>query len=143
MNIRYVATAYAVPEEYLFAELDLPFELRRDDSLAELNRALQLGRSTQGDYPAIIDKVRDAIERYRENPVAPGLGGDVRPWMSIQYIANSTGVPAEYIFEQVGLPMDGNEYKPLGHLSEEFKYGEPRALIDAVQAALDQYGGNR
>ena len=145
MNIRFVATAYAIPEEYLFAELDLPLELRRsDDSLAQLNRVLQLGRSDQGDYPAIIDKVRDAIERYRKNPVSPGLEGDVRPWMSIQYIANSTGIPMEYIFEEIGLPMAGNEYKPLGQLSDEFRYGRHRgALVEAVQSALNQYGGGR
>ena len=83
--------------------------------------------------------MRQAIGQYRENPLTTGLGDDVRPWMSIQYIANSTGIPPEYIFEQIDLPMEGNEYKPLTLLDDEFDYG----LVEAVQAALDQYGGDQ
>ena len=144
MTIRFVATAYAVPEEYLFAALDVPLKERNDAmGLRDLNQVLQLGRSTQGAYPAIIDAVRQAIEQYRANPVAPGLKGDIRPWMSIQYIANSTGIPADYIFEQIGLPMAGNEYKPLEVLYDELEvnHGRRRALTEAVQTAVEEYRG--
>lgn len=144
MTVRFIAVAYAVPQEYIFAELDIPFERRSsNDSLYHLNRKFEFGRSPDGEYPAILDKVRDAIEQYRENPVTTGLEGDVRPWMSVQYISNSTGIPAEYIFEQIGIPMTGNAYKPLDLLNDEYHYGGRWALIEAVQAALAQYGGSQ
>jgi hypothetical protein len=143
MTVRFVATAYAVPQEYLFAELEIPYDQRNNnDTLYHLNQEFQLGRSANGEYPAIIDRVREAIGQYQANPITTGIEGDIRAWMSVQYIANSTGIPAEYIFEQIGLPMAGNEYKPLRLLDEEFDYnGGRQALVEAVQTALDQYGG--
>jgi hypothetical protein len=89
----------------------------------------------------VVDSARAAITEYRKNPFATGLR-DVRPWMSIRYIANSAGVPADYIFTQIGVPAAGNDSKPLDLLSEEQHYpGGPRALAEAVQRALSSYGG--
>ena len=137
MTIRFVAVAYAVPEEYLYSKLGMPFQQRNPHrTLGSINREENLGPSPNGPYPAIIDQLRGWIAEYRENPVATGLR-DVRPWMSVRYIANSTGVPEETIFAAIGLPEAGNESKPLDLLSEEQKYpGGPRALADAVQKAL-------
>jgi hypothetical protein len=139
MTIRFIAVAYAVPEEYIYSALEIPFDRRNaDQSLGELNRLYQLGNSPTNNELIIIDKAKAAITAYRQNPVATGLR-DVRPWMSIRYIANSTGVPAQAIFEAIGVPADGNEYKPLDLLSEEQHYpGGPRALVDAVRGALEQ-----
>jgi hypothetical protein len=141
MTVRYVAVVYTVPQEYLFAKLDIPFDRRNSNaSLAELNREFELGRSSRGAYPAIMDKVVAAIDQYRANPVTTGLEGDVRPWMSIQYISNSTGVPAEFIFEQIGLPQNDTTFLPLERLADETKYpGGLRLLVEAVQQALTQY----
>lgn len=140
MTIRFIAVAYAVPEEYLYSQLEIPFNRRNANSpLSELNRDYQLGQSPYGPYPAIIDKVRKAIVAYRANPVVTGLQ-DIRPWMSIHYIANSTGVPADYIFQQLNLPVTGNEDKPLDILGEELHYkGGPRGLADDIQQVLAGY----
>jgi hypothetical protein len=140
MTIRFIAVAYAVPEEYLYSALGIPFNRRNANSpLGKLNDDYQLGPSPNGDYPAIIDKARDAITEYRANPVVTGLR-DVRPWMSIHYIANSTGVPADHIFEQLGLPMEGNADKPLDMLADELRYPDgPQALSDAIQRVLASY----
>lgn len=140
MTIRFIAVAYAVPEEYLYSQLEIPFDRRNANTpLGELNRDYQLGQSPYGPYPAIIDKVRKAIVAYRANPVVTGLR-DIRPWMSIHYIANSTGVPVDYIFEQLNLPITGNEDKPLDILGEEFHYkGGPRGLADDIQRVLAGY----
>jgi hypothetical protein len=139
MTSRFIAVAYAVPEEYLYSALAIPFEQRNaNQSLGELNRIYQLGLSPNSTELAIIDRARAAIREYPENPVATGLR-DVRPWMSIRYIANSTGVPEGDIFAAIGLPADGNESKPLDLLSQEQHYpGGRRALVDAIQAALEQ-----
>lgn len=142
MTLRFVAVAYAVPEEYLYSQLQIPFERRNaDNSLGELNREYHLGQTPGSNELAIIDKIKAAIKEYQANPVITGLR-DVRPWMSIRYIANSTGVPEDYIFEQLGISQEGNESKPLDILSDELRYqGGPRALADEVQRILEGYQG--
>lgn len=141
MPIRYVSVAYSVPEEYVFAQLNIPFNRRNsDDTLYSLNRVYHLGQSEKGDYPAIIDMVGEAILAYRENPVATGLE-DIRGWMTIQYIANSTGVPEDYLLEQLDLSAeDNNLYRPLGELADVNHYrGGGRALEDKIKRALQEY----
>jgi hypothetical protein len=140
MNIQYIAVAYTVPQEFLFAELDIPMERRNSETpLYRLNQEFGFGRSDRG--PAIVTKVRDAILKYRADPVTTGLRErGVRPWMSVQYISNSTGIPPEYIFEQIGLPLAGNAYLPLEQLSQETRYaGGVRALVEAIQQVVDTY----
>jgi hypothetical protein len=139
MTIRFVAVAYAVPEEYMYSALSIPFERRsRDQSLGELNRIYELGHVPGGTELVSVQRAREAVTAYRENPVATGLR-DVRPWMSVRYVANSAGVDEAGIFAAIGLPAAGNENKPLDLLSEELHYrGGPRALAEAVAAALEQ-----
>jgi hypothetical protein len=141
MTIRYISVAYAVPEEYIFAQLGIPYTRRNShDTLGQLNRSYQLGRSTKGEYPAIVDNVAEAVLAYRANPVATGLR-DIRPWMTIRYIANSTGVPEIYILEQVGL-AEGNNYvvMPLDELASATHYPDGlRQLIEKIELALANY----
>jgi hypothetical protein len=141
MPIRYVSVAYGVPEEYIFAQLDIPFDRRSsNDTLGGLNRRYQLGWSEESNRPAIIDQVAEAIEAYQENPVATGLR-DIRPWMTIRYIANSTGVPEAYLLEQLGIESDDNNvFRPLDDLAHHTRYeGGPRGLGDAIKAVLAKY----
>ncbi|HNP70664.1 MAG TPA: hypothetical protein PLO33_14575 [Kouleothrix sp.] len=144
MNIRFIAVAYAVPEEYLYSQLNIPFDQRSAErSLMDLNKDFKLGDSPNGRYPAIIDTVRNAVTAYRANPVATGLR-DVRPWMSVRYIANSMGVPEARIFAALNIASAGNENKPLDMLSNDLHYpGGPRALVDAVKQALVQPGSTQ
>ncbi len=142
MNIRYIAEAYAVPQIFIFDELGVEMERRTSElPLGRLNNRLRLGRSSE--EPPIIEMVRQAIEKYRSNPVVTGLAeGRVRPWMNVQYIANSTGIPVETFFAEVGLPVEGNAYKPLGWLvdSTDFEPGEDE-LIKRLQRVVDENGG--
>jgi hypothetical protein len=143
MTIRYVAVAYAVPEEYIFAQLGIPFVRRNsNETLGHLDREYQLSHPAPGEPPGIMALVADAILAYRENPVATGLD-DIRPWMTIRYIANSTGVPESYLLEQLGIGAENDHAaRPLDELAESLHYeGGPRALTDAVQAALRRYEG--
>jgi hypothetical protein len=177
MTIRYIAVAYAVPEEYIYAKLNIPFDRR-----SERDPLRRLGRARRGDGPpsatengtpvpntqverdAIINQMREIILAYRENPVAPGLR-DIRPWMSLAYIANSTGVPIEHLLTEVAataqpihateaadhpdvgrphlrdeLDTEENRYKPLELLSDDLHYpGGQEQLLDAVRAALATY----
>jgi hypothetical protein len=86
--------------------------------------------------------ISEAILAYRANPVATGLlERHVEDWMTVQYIANSSGIRAETIFQAIGIPADGNAYKPLGFLSNEVNYpGGPKALAAAIQKIVDAQG---
>jgi hypothetical protein len=144
MTVRFVAVAYGVPQEYLFAELGIPFDERNsNETLRSLNRKYDFGRPVDDDQPPILEKTKEAIVQYQANPVATGLAEDVRPWMSIRYIANSTGIPEAYIFQQLGIPVDGNEGKPLERLDQEFKFGGRRDIVQAVRNALAHYGDDQ
>jgi hypothetical protein len=164
MTIRYIAVAYAVPEEYIYAKLNIPFDRRSErDPLGRLGRArrgdgppsatenVTPAPDTQAERDTIINQMREIILAYRENPVAPGLR-DIRPWMSLAYIANSTGVPIEHLLTEVAataqsihataaadrpdadqadvgrphlsdeLDTEENRYKPLELLSDDLHY---------------------
>lgn len=141
MNIRYIAVVFAVPQEFLFAELGIPMERRNNNvRLNQLNDQF-FEQETRDGQLIIVDKLQDAIIKYRENPITTGLRErGVRPWMSVQYISNSTGIPPETIFEQIGVPMEGNAFIPLERLSAEVRYrGGPRALVEDIQQIVDTY----
>ena len=142
MTVRFVAVAYAVPEEYLFSALAVPYNQRdANSSLRDIERKYALDPSQTDTVSQAAETLKAAIAEYRANPVVTGLH-DVRPWMSIRYIANSTGVPASFIFAQLGIPAEGNQDKPLDLLSEEQHYkGGPRAFAQAVQRALEAHQG--
>lgn len=66
MTIPYIATAYEVPEEYIFERLDIPAEGNRDKSLGQLNREYTFGQPA-----AILDAVKESIRQYRREQAAP------------------------------------------------------------------------
>lgn len=143
MTIRFVAVAYAVPEEYLYSALDIPFNRRNADR--PLGR-IQPTPPPRSDGPpptpipnfgtVIVDRAKEAVLAWRADPVATGLR-EVRGWMSLRYISNSMGVPLEELFAAAGLPETLNPDKPLSLLAEEENYpGGPRALEKAVADAL-------
>jgi hypothetical protein len=138
MTIRYISVAYAVPQKYLFDAAGI--QPKKENSMIALNRLnnhMRLG--TVNGRPTLMNTVGEAIIKYRANPVITGLiEKQVADWMSVQYIANSTGIPAESIFHDLGVPMDGNAYLPLGVLSGEVNYvGGPKALVAALQKIVD------
>lgn len=145
MTVRYVAVAYAVPEEYIFAQLDVPYNRRNSNAtLRRLNEEYAMGVSPTGDYPAIIDRVAQAIRDYRADPAPPGLH-TLRPWMTIRYIAASTGVPEAILLQAIGLDVARAAeleatVRPLGELGPELRLsGEPEALFQRLEAAIASY----
>lgn len=145
MTIRYVAVAYAVPEEYIFAQLEIPYNRRNSNEiLGRLNDEVGLGMSPNGDYPLVVDRVAQAILDYRANPVPTGLR-EIRPWMTLRYIANSTGVPEEYLLEKLGLDAQkaaeiDATVRPLDQLGPELHLpGGPEAYFQLIREAIDAY----
>jgi len=141
MSIRYISVAYAVPQKYLFDAAHI--QPRKETSMIGLNRLnIQMGLGKVDGQPVLMKTISEAILAYRANPVVTGLiEHKVEDWMTVQYIANSSGIPAETIFQQVGIPADGNAYKLLGFLSKEVNYmGGPKALAAAIQKIVDAQG---
>lgn len=139
MTVRYISQAYAVPESYIWEQLGFPPAKDPDTALGALNKQYNFGRPEDGQAPVIVSLVGDIIEAYRANPVATGLDR-LAPWMNMQYIANSTGIPVETLFAAVGIDPTDNGYKPLDVLARELDYeGGLRRLMDDVQATLDTY----
>jgi hypothetical protein len=141
MSIRYIAVACAVPQQYLFDAAGI--QPRKETSMIGINRLnQQMGLGQTDGQPTLLKTIREAVTEYRAHPVVLGLlEKRVEDWMTVQYIANSTGIPALVIFEKVGIPWQDNAFKPLGFLSEEVKYpGGTKALIAAVQQIVDEQG---
>ncbi len=63
----------------------------------------------------------------------------IRGWMTVPYIATAYGVPEEYIFEQIGVPQEGNQDKALYRLNRDYFEGEPEAILKVIQEAIKQY----
>jgi hypothetical protein len=145
MTVRYVGVAYAVPEEYIFAQLEIPYNRRNShETLGQLNHEYEMGISPNGQYPLIIDRVAQAIRDYRANPVPTGLR-ELRPWMTIRYIANSTGIAEEALLEAIGLDaaraaeIDAT-VRPLDQLERELHLpGGPQALFHRLEEVIESY----
>ncbi len=142
MSIRYIAVAYAVPQQYLFDAANIqPRKETSMISISRLNQQTQQGK--HNNQPVLQETIRQAILAYRANPVVTGLlEKNVEDWMTVQYIANSVGIPAETILQAVNIPAaDGNAHKPLGFLADELDYpGGPGALVAAIQKIVDEQG---
>lgn len=141
MNLKFISQAYGVPADYLLDYLELPHEMEdTKKSLEEVNQAL--GWGDRDSSPVIIERIQSAITEFYTHPDGRELK-EILPSMSIQFISAKTSVPAEYIFEQAGLPKTGNEYKSLELLSEEQNYsGGVKALAEQIRMVIDFYDGH-
>ncbi len=140
MNIRYIASAYAVPQKYLFDALEVtPGKETSLIALERLNKQQNLGYT--GKKPAILQKVVEAIDTYRANPLVTGLiEREVQEWMTIQYLANSTGIAADELAAGTGVAVDGNLNKPIGVVADETGYpGGARGLSQALDDYIKQH----
>jgi hypothetical protein len=141
MSMRYIGAAYAVPQLYLYKAAGI--EPKKETSMIGLNRLnSQMRLGTVNGQPALMKTIREAIVEYRAHPVVTGLlEQHVEDWMTVQYIANSSGIPAAVIFEEIGIPAEGNAFKPLGFLSDETNYtGGLKGLLAAIQKVVDAQG---
>ena len=91
---------------------------------------------TPDNRAVMVERAKAAVLAWRADPVATGLH-DLRPWMSLRYIANTTGIPLAEVFTRTGLAPRINPDKPLDLVAkEEGHVGGPSALLQAVAEAL-------
>jgi hypothetical protein len=79
--------------------------------------------------------------RIQQTKLQPGVTDveAIRGWMTIPYIAAAYRVPEAYIFEQIGLPPEGNQTKSLSQLNREYAFGKRAAILNAVKEAIRRY----
>lgn len=146
MTIRFIAVAYAVPEEFLYAELGIPFDRRESDRpLGRIRPTPEPGGTPpEPDFGGVlVERAKAAVRAYRADPVATGLR-ELRPWMSLRYIANTAGMPLDTLYAQSGLPSSLNPDKPLDLVAEEADFpGGTRALVETLARALGLSEGGR
>jgi hypothetical protein len=139
MSLRYVAAAFAVPQQYLYQAANI--QPKKETSMIAINRLnSQMDLGKVDGQPALMQTLRAAILAYRANPVATGLlEKQVENWMTMQYVANSCAISVESLFEGLNLPAQGNAYKPLNFLATETDYsGGPKALLANIQKIVDE-----
>ena len=92
-----------------------------------------------GAAPVLFERLTAAILAYRENPVATGLN-DIRPWMSIRYIANSTGVRESELLGALGITSADNQaVLSLDQLATQVQYPDGlHGLIEAIRSFLHE-----
>lgn len=66
MTVPYIATAYGVPEEYLFAHIDIPAEENQKTSLSQINRKYAFGEKG-----VIVNTVKTAVTTYQQEHPSP------------------------------------------------------------------------
>ncbi len=66
MTIPYIATAYDVPEAYIFKQIGIPQEGNQDKSLVQLNREY-----APGERGVIFNRVKEALRRYQAEHSRP------------------------------------------------------------------------
>ena len=62
------------------------------------------------------------------------------PWMTIRYIANSTGVPGDYLPERPGIGAGDNYIaRPLDHLADLTKFkGGTKGMVETIKTILGE-----
>jgi len=81
-----------------------------------------------------LHTIRHAIRMHRSTE-------EVRPWMSIPYIARSHHVPAEQLYQAVDLPFDRHDHRPLWRIARQ--QGRPvDKLISSVEAVIAHAPGH-
>ncbi|MCP4402513.1 MAG: hypothetical protein GY801_35060 [bacterium] len=63
----------------------------------------------------------------------------IRGWMTIPYITTAYGVPEEYIFKEIGIPVKENRKKSLSQLNLTYAFGQKGVIVGAVKAAVNTY----
>ena len=67
----------------------------------------------------------------------------IRGWMTVPYIAVAYGVPEDYIFKQISIPVEENRKKSLSQLNRKYAAGKQGVIVDAVKAAIKKYQKER
>ncbi|MGA2601285.1 MAG: hypothetical protein ABSH09_30340 [Bryobacteraceae bacterium] len=81
-----------------------------------------------------LHTIRHAIRMHRATE-------QVRPWMSIPYIAHSHHVPAPQLYEAIGLPFDRHDHRPLWRIARQENRPVDQ-LIASVEAVIAHVRGN-
>lgn len=78
--------------------------------------------------------------RLQERGLAPGVTDveAIRGWMTLPYLAQAYGVPEATLFEELGVPQEGNRRLSIKQLADKYARN-PEEVRGAVQQAILRY----
>jgi hypothetical protein len=63
---------------------------------------------------------------------------DIRGWMTVPGLAQAYHVPERAIFQQIGVPQQGNQHSCLNALNNRYFPGQPGEVISRVRQGISQ-----
>lgn len=73
------------------------------------------------------------LRAYSSGRHAQGNAEQIRPWMSVPYVAHSRHVPSAVLWSALGIPPHRHDRRPIGRIAREQK-----RPVDDVIATLKQ-----
>jgi len=124
------------------SEIMMP-STKADSNSRPWQRYIPLGLILIGLLLVILFGARTVISyiRIQRTSLQPGVTDveAIRGWMTVPYIAQAYGVPAEFIFTQIDIPATDNQTKSLSQLNRTYASGQPGVMLSKVKAAITQY----
>jgi hypothetical protein len=79
-----------------------------------------------------------AVHRFSE--MRSGGGAQIRPWMSVPYIARTYGVPTQLLFDTLRIPPEKGRPRPIGVIARA-QHRPVGQVIYELRRAIDNYYG--
>jgi hypothetical protein len=82
-----------------------------------------------------------AFAQVRLTGLQPGAKdvNAIRGWMTIPYLTKIYGVPQDYLYQQLNVPISGSNEKSLADLNKEYFSSQPGAALQKVKDAILVY----
>jgi hypothetical protein len=63
----------------------------------------------------------------------------IQDWMTVPGLARMFNVPPDYIYQQIGVPVQGSQHSSLSALNSRYFPGQPGLVLNRVKQAVRQY----
>lgn len=106
-------------------------------------RRLWIGLIIVGLILILFFGMRAARSFWRVQHMGPGSDAAdidaIRGWMTIPYIAHTYHIPPEYLFDQLQIPIEGNQEKSLADLNSAYFNGAEGEIMTRIKQAIRDF----
>jgi hypothetical protein len=72
------------------------------------------------------------------HPRAVNVDG-IQDWMTVPGLAHLFKVPEVYLYQQIGVPLQGSQHNSLSALNSRYFPGQPGMVVNRVKEAIRQF----